>query len=77
VSPTDCLEVLNCSACRNDQVCVAYAENGTIARRRCLNVPSRCASNPRCGCVRDYACPNSYTGCTDTSEGITCNCPLC
>jgi hypothetical protein len=77
VNPTDCSKVQDCTACRPGQLCVAYAEAGTFARYRCLNVPSRCAGNPRCNCLRSYACPNGYTSCADTATGVTCNCPNC
>jgi hypothetical protein len=77
VDPSDCASVASCSACLPGQLCVAYHEAATFARYRCLPMPSQCAANRRCSCLKNYACPQPSYACSDTSTGVTCNCSLC
>lgn len=73
VRPSDCLTISDCSLCAPGEVCVEYYDQGTLARRRCVNVPPPCQTHRDCTCLGPGVCAGSQVTCSGTGTGLRCD----
>jgi hypothetical protein len=70
-----CDVVPDCSACPEDEVCIALVAEGP-AGFFCSPIAPDCDGAPSCDCL-PLVCPDMFSACIDGVEGIECQCPNC
>jgi hypothetical protein len=73
LDPSDCWTVSDCDLCKSEQVCVEYYDNGTLARRHCVDVPPACQGQRNCACMAPAVCVGSGVTCSSSGSGLRCD----
>ncbi len=73
VPDRECAAVGACTECSAGLACVEYLAQ--LPTTHCVD-PGPCAT-PDCGCLGEAACQEPFGVCSDTAEGVGCECPTC
>lgn len=69
----ECAEVGSCAECTGGLACVEYQSQ--MSTTHCVD-PGPCATAD-CACLGESACQEPFGICSDTADGIGCECPTC
>jgi hypothetical protein len=69
----ECSAITSCSDCSTASACVTLSAFGDTS---VCKDPGPCAT-PTCECLGPAACVAPFDACSETPEGLSCECPTC
>jgi hypothetical protein len=70
-----CDVVPDCAVCPEGQTCIPLLAKGPFGFM-CSPIAPECAGTPTCACMPEV-CPEMFSGCFDTDDGVQCECLNC